>query len=305
MDTESSPLRRIAARVRAAALADFEGTDLPRLRRLHDALSTRGVPLAALSVCGHGTAEVRYTRLLRYFLDPRSPHGLGSRVLRAFLLPEFERARVPADGLGLEKARVEAEVELGHVVHGGRRQGCVLDLLVTLTGHHVLIEHKIASPEAGSPARDEYAQLARYSKAVRENRRDIQMDRSLCLFLTPDRTPPRTDQGWWPVSHGDLVARCVEAVGTEPGLPLLARHNLGCFLWDLLTGPAWQEEGVLTELARWIVDVLGDHARAPAMARWCANAGLDWKVALSILEACDVQADGRGGGDLSAGVRGP
>jgi hypothetical protein len=288
LDSETLPLRHIAAQIRAAALADFESTELPRFRRLHEALSGRGVPLAALSLCGHGTAEVRYTQLLRYFLDPRSPHGLGTKVLQAVLAPELEQDGIPLDGLRLDGARVEAEVGLGQVRHGGRVQGCTLDLLVTLNDYHVLIEHKITSPEAGSVAKNEYSQLERYSKAAESNReRGIRPKRSLCLFLTPERKSPKASSQWRPLSHGDLVSRCVRMLSLSPEMPPVARHNLCCFLWDLLTGPAWHEEGVQEKLRRQLRSVLEDHGRLFTMKRWCSSRGVDWTVALDIVEMCN------------------
>lgn len=73
--TDPRDLIDVAARIRKAGLEDFETRELPRFKRLREALSGAGLPLAALSICGFGTAEVRYTQLLRYFLDPQGQHG--------------------------------------------------------------------------------------------------------------------------------------------------------------------------------------------------------------------------------------
>src|SRR5690554_6702965 len=40
-----------------------------------------GIPLPVLSLCGHGTQEIRYSKYLSFFLDGSKPHGLGTRYL--------------------------------------------------------------------------------------------------------------------------------------------------------------------------------------------------------------------------------
>jgi PD-(D/E)XK nuclease superfamily len=277
-------LEQVVKRIRKTALADFEERELPRFRRLHHALAVTGVPLAALSVCGYGTAEARYTQLLRYFLDPRAAHGLKARVLRAVLKPEMEDAGVPLDAIDYEGAKVEAEVALGKVARRSNEQGCVLDLLISFDGFHVPIEHKITSPESGSIARDQYTQLERYTRAIEAHRADIRRDRSLWLFLTPNRKLPKVDSHWRPVSHGDLVIRCLSILEQELGD--VARFNLCSLVWDLLTGPSWwQAEDLLNQFRYRVGEVVANPDRSFAMKRWCAAHGIDWTATLKIVEA--------------------
>lgn len=129
---DTTLLARVVSKIRETALADFKATELPRFQRLLEALSGGGLPLASLSVCGYSTAEVRYTRLLRYFLDPQAPHGLGASVLQAILIPEIEAMGFAVEDIEFDRAKVEAEVNLGKIPHGGGSQGCTLDLLITL-----------------------------------------------------------------------------------------------------------------------------------------------------------------------------
>ena len=129
---DANVLEAVVARIRESALADFKERELHRFERLLEALSGGGVPLAALSVCGYGTAEARYTQLLRYFLDPQAPHGLKALVLRTIFQSEMENANWPISDIDFERARVKAEVGLGKIIKRGQSHGCTLDLLITL-----------------------------------------------------------------------------------------------------------------------------------------------------------------------------
>ena len=115
-------LPRIIGGVKNAVSASLS---LQRIRyeRLHRALAGEGVPLGALSVCGRGTREIRYTSLLRYFLDPHEPHGLGSRPLREFLSAPISRQGIPPHDVAWETGQAMSEVWLGNVMSGGREVG--------------------------------------------------------------------------------------------------------------------------------------------------------------------------------------
>lgn len=283
---DAKVLEEIVARIRESALADFKERELPRFEQLHEALSGGGVPLAALSVCGYATAEARYTQLLRYFLDPQAPHGLKALVLRTIFQPEIENANWPINDIDFQRARVEAEVSIGKITKRGQSHGCTLDLLITLNAFHILVEQKITSPEDGSVIRDEYTQLERYSRAIDTNRPDISVENSLFLFLTPNRKEPRADSRWHPISHRELVTRCLELL--EQDLRQLPRFNLCCFLWDLLSGPTWwQDAEMLDQFRERVADVVADPARCFSLKRWCAGRDIDWLATLRIVEACN------------------
>jgi hypothetical protein len=90
-------IARAIEAIHTAYHRDWETQKLDRARALHARIS-RGVPVATLSVCGHGTAETRYTKYLAYVLDHNKPHGLGTRYLDAVLsLLRQTNPQIPGD----------------------------------------------------------------------------------------------------------------------------------------------------------------------------------------------------------------
>ena len=100
-------------------------------------------PSTTLEILRGRTREKYWNRLLRYFLDPSAPHGLGSGLLQEFLeLVEEETGAVDLTDSDLETVRVESEISSDN----GRP-----DLLLYLEGEwFVCIELKVTAPETGS-----------------------------------------------------------------------------------------------------------------------------------------------------------
>ena len=283
----TAALSRCVAQVRNAALRTFETIDKPRWRRFVEASGGGGLPLAALSVCGRGTREIRYTQLLGYFLDPRKPHGLGSKVMRAVLSPELANP----DTVAFDHAVVIPEHGLGEVVVESRRFGSTVDLFIQAGGVYVLIEQKIGSVEGADKGAG--SQLAKYARTVLQHHPQIEEANSLWLYLTPHRTPPRDGAAsggfpqWRAVSHSDWFRR-IAAVLDGPGLSRVARHNLCCLLWDLMMGPLAVDEDKLEVLRSYAVKALDRSERFVALEQWCGANSVHTDVMLKILEACYV-----------------
>jgi hypothetical protein len=223
--------------------------------RLVAGIRETGLPVPVLSVCGHGTAEVRFTKLLRHYLDPLASHGLGTRCLRAIF----------GDDVGHVDARVEAEVELGIVVHGDVQRDCYLDLLVLTPNEAILVEQKLFAAEAVDLASGErMTQLARYSRAF-----DLSFPayggRCRKYFLTPTGKSPSDDTSWQAVSHADWV-NGLAAVLDDPELSPTARFNLLSLIWELLVGPLAMDERLpaLGAIGR---AILAHPSRSPALRR--------------------------------------
>lgn len=107
-------------------------------------------PNTTLSILREQTGEKYWNRLLRYFLDPDGPHGLGSDFLRAFLdlIDERTGATLGYTDFDLEAVEVQSEVHSDN----GRP-----DLLLYLEGEwFVCIELKVTAPETGAQT-EEYA----------------------------------------------------------------------------------------------------------------------------------------------------
>ncbi len=66
----------------------------------------------------------------------------------------------------------------------------------------------------------------------------------------------------------------------------MARFNLCCLVWDLLTGPTWwRGESILNKFRERVGEVVSNPDRSFAMKRWYAAQGIDWIATLRIVEA--------------------
>ncbi len=103
-------------------------------------------PATTLEIIRERTREKYWHRLLRYFLDPSEPHGLGSTFLQEFVqLVEQEMDTVGLSGSDLDAVRVESEISSDD----GRP-----DLLIYLEDEwFVCVEIKVTSPETGTQTR--------------------------------------------------------------------------------------------------------------------------------------------------------
>lgn len=72
---------RYAGRIRNAYRKEYEDHHKRKIRELVNGYRSDGLPVPFLSVCDRGTQEIRFTKLLRHFLDPSEPHGLVSRPI--------------------------------------------------------------------------------------------------------------------------------------------------------------------------------------------------------------------------------
>lgn len=236
-----------------------------------------GLPVPALSACGRGTREIRYTQLLGYYLEPARPHGLRDSLLRGAFGRDLGLL------LGHEPdwsgARVLTEEYLGEVEGWG---GCYLDLLIEIPADSacIAIEQKIHSAEGSGP--EDKRQLRSYSDAL-ERARPGSKARLLKVFLTPDGTTPR-DPSWRALSHSDLLTRLV-GVLHGPELGATARHNLRALLWDLLMGPLATQEDTWDELVRRAQEAVGDERAYLRFLRWNPSAVPAFSLMLDLVEA--------------------
>lgn len=241
--------------------------------RLVAGLDGAGLPVAVLSACGHGTAEVRFTQLIRHFLDPRAPHGLGSRPLRALFGERFAEGEV----------RVEAEVCLATIRQGAEERSSILDLLVATDDEAILVEQKLFSAEAQDVVGDEReGQLSRYSQAFALSF-PAYATRCRKFFLTPTGRAPTDDVSWKPVSHAEWIAKLATIID-DPTLSAMARFNLVSFLWELLAGPLAADDR-LPELGGWARSLLADPGRLPYYRRRAAEVLPELDLLLRITEA--------------------
>lgn len=273
------------SRIRTALTRNFELKTKSRYELLLNALQGGGLPLASLSICGCGTHEIRYTQLLRYFLDPKEPHGLKAGVLMAVIAPELREAGRTSKDIDWKRASIEAEFSLGNARAGGRELGCTVDLFLRLGSFVVMIENKIGSPEAGVVNAGEVSQLRRYSTAFTNNFPELSGKYILKIFLTPEGRSPKEDLGWVPLSYHEVISRTAKLL-SDTSLSRIARHNLCCFLWDLLSGPLSLDETVREHLSVLITNAVEDTQKHLRLKRWCRECLPSIGDLLTIVEAC-------------------
>ena len=183
--------RAATGKLRSHLLDDFKRNEWPRFQMLNEIFEKdQGLPVPTLSVCGEGTAEVRFTKLLAYFFDSRNPHGLGGLLTRAVFAPEFE----DGENMPFAHCTAQSEVWLGvSQMSDNKEVNNYLDIQVTVGDVCIMVEQKINSGEGED-------QLPRYTKRVSER------ENAKCFFLTPEGKTGK-DKKWQSLSHRDLFCR--------------------------------------------------------------------------------------------------
>ena len=231
--------------IRSAYHRGWEERRLDEARALKASLAD-GIPVPVLSVCGHGTAETRYTQYLAYFLNPSKPHGLGARYLDGLLsLMRLSNPSVPSD-LDLTAANVEAEVYIGSAPgQNGRPVGCTCDVVVECPGYVFFIEHKVKSGQSANPNSSD-RQLVRYDIAIDGN--PAYHDPSkIRIYLTPGGSASSGHVDWLGLSHSDLAQVALDLLRSD-GISATARENLLRFAVDLALGPYERAEDEIKDL---------------------------------------------------------
>lgn len=190
---------------RVAQLADD-----PRLPQLA-ALLRRSPRFNVLSALGLGRQELRHSELLAYLLDPRQPHGLGDRFVRALLT---RAAPLLAEPLELDS------LALGNLVV--QREWSFIDILVESPADKLamIIENKVDSGEHSD-------QLGRYYRQARKRRPNW---RIVGIYLTLDAAPPGSDSDralYVPLGYADVAAALSDVADmaqTAPDVQMLLNH---------------------------------------------------------------------------------
>jgi len=250
-ETESKLRDRMSVRVehiRSVAESWFEERNVAGLANELLTLLAAGRPTPVLSVCGRGTAEIRFTQYLAYFLSPESPHGLGDDVLRAFLegvesaaLDHPDKGGLPfrdSDLISqsdLTKCVVHAETGIGKAEIGERHaasRDCTLDILILHPDWYVAVEQKVKASE-GTHGSEKSGQLSDYDKAL--DRLPRLGDRpGYRVYLKPHANVRLTSARWIALEHGDVVERLVDLL--KDPRPAVATANLQRLLADLISG---------------------------------------------------------------------
>lgn len=146
-------------------------SELQALRSSFEALPVvEPKPKTTLQVLGRGRREQHWNALLRYFLDPGEPHGVGADLLRRL----FER--IPEENPPSIPRSVHDEIEVRSEVGSGR--GNRADIIAWLEGEWFLwCELKVGSAE-GQRQTVSYADAAKFGDHVKDD-----FDRGIYLYI--------------------------------------------------------------------------------------------------------------------------
>jgi hypothetical protein len=72
-----------------------------------------GIPTPALSVCGRGTQEIRFTKYFSYYLDESKLHGMNDQLLKSVFMKEALEQELEPNWHS--NCRVYSEFNLGKV----------------------------------------------------------------------------------------------------------------------------------------------------------------------------------------------
>ncbi|AOM83517.1 PD-(D/E)XK nuclease family protein [Salisediminibacterium beveridgei] len=208
------------------------------INRLKD-ISCHGLPTPVLSVCGHGSHEVRYTKYLTYYLNHRYLHGFNDRVLKAAFNQEALKAGLAENWS--EECEVFAEYPLG-IVQGVQSY---LDILIKGHDFAICIEQKIFSGESNNNE-TEFSQLNRYAKAIEQNEslKDVEVVK---IYLTPTKKASGSSPDWVSLSHKELTERLIPLLN-EKDYSQTAIENLRRLLMDLSMGPYKNKANLFLDL---------------------------------------------------------
>lgn len=198
-----------------------------------------GIPLPVLSICGHGTQEIRYSTYLAYFLDQTKSHGIGRRYLDNML------EKLNQHNIDTYQAIVESEKWLGYIEEKQRKVNCYCDIVITCINHIIFIEQKINSGESTNP-HSNISQLLRYDTAI-VNNPDFSNKNHIKIYLTPTGKISQNSSDWLSLSYVDLVDIGISILH-HGELTSNARNNLIRFLLDIAMGPFQKEENTINEL---------------------------------------------------------
>lgn len=141
----------------------------------------------------HRKAEVYVNRMLRYFLDPEAPHGMGDEFLRAFLEGLPEECGFAEDTHDLSAVRVadQVSVEEDGDGPGGSESKGIADLLIDARNEWLLITELKFSAGENNLRGEGHSQTEHYYWAshIDERPKDDYESGAYYLYVHPEAEP--------------------------------------------------------------------------------------------------------------------
>jgi hypothetical protein len=235
--------------IKSAFLREVENTYLKFIPELLEKIND-GLPTPALSVCGRGTQEIRFTKYLGYMLDGSKNHGLKEELLKQSLNEIANFNGLKEDWFN--QCKVETELWLGNYSENGVVVNCFCDIGIIGEDFAILIEQKILSGESLNQNM-ETGQLSRYSHCMNNNPK-FSKKKIIKIYLTPTGKLPEDVNDWIPLTHSQLVEKGLDLIA-KGNFSQVARENLKRLLIDLAMGPYQKEEGNINELVQIAMEI--------------------------------------------------
>ncbi|WP_255170075.1 PD-(D/E)XK nuclease family protein [Natrononativus amylolyticus] len=178
-------------------------------------------------------AEVYVNRLLRYFLDPDEPHGMGTDFLRAFLEGLPEGCGFDEDTYDLSDIQVEDQVRVSRSHNGDRVSTGEVDLVLAMPNEwFLLVELKFSAGENNLRG-DGPSQTENYFQAthIDDQRKETYETGHYYLYIHPDVEPRANDPhftnwAWEALTREVLRAFIVENTPRYPQRTAVQLHEL-------------------------------------------------------------------------------
>lgn len=231
-------------KIKDTYIMNWEIENIPFIENIIKNLDTNnGIPLPILSICGQGTQEIRFTKYLSYFLDPKRKHGLKDKLLNILLSPECNLLGL--DSSWSKNCNVIPEIKLGEIQEKDKIISCFADIGIEGKDYIIVIEQKILSKESKHPDSD-INQLERYNMAI-DNNTKYKDKKKVKIYLTPEGDYKKESFGWISLTHEELIYRSIKLLKLN-NISKVSRENLIRLLMDLAMGPYEILEESLEEL---------------------------------------------------------
>ncbi|MDY0236314.1 MAG: PD-(D/E)XK nuclease family protein [Gudongella sp.] len=237
-------LQKKIIQIKSAFMTNWETDNIPFIENILNNIDIHeGIPLPILSICGHGTQEIRFTKYLSYFLDSNKKHGLQDKLLKTIFNPECELSDF--DSNWSESCEVIPEIKLGVIQEENKKIGCYADIGIVGEEYIIIVEQKILSDESKHPDTD-MNQLERYNIALNNNL-NYKDKKKVKIYLTTKRNNNKNHYGWLPLTHEEVIDRGINLLKSND-ISNIGKENLMRLLIDLAVGPYEIVEESLDEI---------------------------------------------------------
>lgn len=150
--------------------------------------------------------EIKHTKFLAFLLDPKKPHGMGSKFIRAFLADIANDGDIPLLDMDLSSIEVKPEHKLKKKEDSS---GGTIDILIQVrlrsnskTPYIIAIENKLDAREGNN-------QLANYEATINTHHKN---NNKLFIYLTDGSKEEISSKTWREITYQNNVLPILEKI---------------------------------------------------------------------------------------------